>query len=129
MKGVVILDRDPNSGVLSFDLRDVLALLGEDGVRSAWTVRGVECLGGDAAFALHHASEAGEVLAGHRLAELARDVGQIVEGEFSGRLPDEDSDWITIRAVDSSAFDVQTDREDVFRSLKATFKRVDDLAG
>jgi hypothetical protein len=127
MKGVTILDRDPSSGVLSFDLKDILSVLGDDAERSTWTVRDVECLGGDAATALHHASDAREVLGGNRLADLARDVGQIIDGEFSARLPNEEAPWIMIRAVDSSAFDVETDREDVLAALKAKFDRVEDL--
>ncbi len=127
MRGVTILDRDPNSGVLSFDLRDILSVLGGDAERSTWTVRDVECLDGDAASALHEACDACEVLSGDRLVDLARDVGQIIEGEFSARLPNEEAAWITIRAVDSSAFDVETDREDILTALKAKFDRVEDL--
>lgn len=127
MKGVVILDRDPRSGALGFDVRDILSLLGNDAERSTWMVRDVECLGGDAASTLHRASDAGEVLTGHRLLELARDVEQIVDGTFAGRLPNEEADWIIIRAVDSTAFDVQTDRADVLDRIKATFARVEDL--
>ena len=127
MKGVTILDRDSSSGVLSFDLRDILPLVGEDCRRSTWTVRDVECLGGDAAAALHDASDACRSLAGSKLIELAREVEQIVDGEFSGRLPNEEADWITIRAVDSSAFDVQTDREEILVALKAKFDWVEDI--
>jgi hypothetical protein len=127
MRGVTILDRDPSSGVLSFDLRDILSLLGEDAERSTWMVRDVECLGGDAATALHHASDAGELLSGGRLFDIARDVEQIIDGEFWGRLPNEEADWIQIRAVDSSAFDVHTEREDVLTALKAKFDHVEDI--
>lgn len=127
MKGVTILDRDPSSNLLSFDLRDILSVLGDDGARSAWTVRDVECLGGDAAATLRDASDAAEILAGDLLLDLARNVGQIIDGEFSARLPNEDVPWITIRAVDSSAFDVETDREDVLTALKAKFDCVEDL--
>lgn len=127
MRGVTILDCDPRSGVLSFDLRNILSVLGEDAKRSTWTVRDVECLGGEAAAALHHASDAGELLAGGRLFDIARDVEQIIEGEFSARLPEEEVDWIRIQAVDSSAFDVRTEREDILTALKAKFSRVEDI--
>ena len=127
MKGVTILDRDPTTGVLSFDLRDILPLLGKDGERSTWTVRDVECLGGDAVQELHDASDACLALTGSRLIELARAVGQVIDGEFSGRLPNDEADWIMIRAVDSSAFDVHTDREDILAALKLKFERVEDI--
>jgi hypothetical protein len=128
MTGVTILDRDPKTRVLSFDLRDILAVLGADAERSTWTLRDVESYGAEAAVALHQASDDREVLAGGRLLELAGDVTQIVDGEFSGRFPNEDAAWIIIRAVDSSAFDVETDREDVLKRLKSRFDRVEDLA-
>lgn len=127
MKGVTIFDRDPTSGALSFDLRDILSVLGDDAERSAWTVRDVECLDGDAAAALHRASDEGEVLAGGRLVGLACDVGRIIDGEFSAWLPGQETAWITIRAVDSSAFDVETDREEILTALRAKFDRIDDL--
>lgn len=127
MRGVTILGRDPSAGPLSFDLRDILSVLGSEAERSTWSVRAVECIGGDAAAALHHASDACILLAGDRLVELARHVGQVIDGEFSARLPNDEATWITIRAVDSSAFDVETDREDVLTALRAKFDRVEDL--
>ncbi len=120
MRGITILDR-------GFDLRDILSVLGDDVERSVWTAMGVECLGEDAAAALERASDGGEVLPGSRLRELACDDVQIVDGEFSGRLPDQEAAWIVIRAVDSSAFDVETDREDVLEALRSRFERVEDL--
>lgn len=127
MSGVTILDRDPSTGVLSFDLRDILRWLGDDATRSVWVVRNVECRGGDAATELHEASDRSTELSGARLNELANGVMQVVDGEFYGRLPNESSAWITIRAVDSSAFDVETNREDILRALKANFSHVEDL--
>ncbi len=102
--------------------------ISDDAERSTWTVRDVECLDGEAAAALHQASDAGDALAGDRLVVLARHAGQIIDGELPARLPNEEATWITIRAVDSSAFDVETDREDVLKALKAKFDRVEDLA-
>ena len=127
MTGVTILDTDPKTNVLAFDLRDILAVLGADAARSRWSVQDVECLGADAADALHEASDRHEVLDGARLADLAQRVDQVIEGQFSGRLPDDETDWIVIRAVDSSAYDVLTDRADVLAQLRARFRRVEDL--
>ena len=127
MKGVTILDRDHTRGGLGFDLGDVVAVLGDDAERSSWTIADVECVGGAAATALHHASDTGESVSGERLIRLAADVGQIIDGEFVGCLPGESVAWIVIRAVDSSAFDVETDREDVLAALRARFASVVDL--
>ena len=126
MKGITIRDRDPIRGGLSFDLRDILPLLGVDAERSTWRIRYVECYGGDGATSLNSASDTGEVLAGDRLMHLAREVTQVVDGTFSGRLPGQQTDWIIIRAVDSSAFDVQTDRDDILDRLKTKFTRFED---
>ena len=87
MRGVTIRDRDPANNTLSFDLRDILDLLGPDAARSEWRVRDVECVGRQAAEALHRSSDDGEVVGGTQLIQLARDVGQIIDGEFSARLP------------------------------------------
>lgn len=126
MRGVTISDTD-SRGFLSFDLRDILRLLGSRGLASMWHVRGVECIGGEAADALHRVSDSGELLDGSRLESLARDITQVIDGEFSGRLPDSQDVWIVIRAVDSSAFDVLTDDESILHALIGHFARVDDL--
>jgi hypothetical protein len=125
--GVTIRDLKPDRSGLAFDLIDILVLLGADAQRSNWTVPYVECVGGEAAAALDAASEAQEQLTGMRLIELARGLVQTIDGEFIGSLPGEAARWIVIRAVDSSAFDVETDREDVLRLLRARFLCVEEI--
>jgi len=127
MKGVTIRDHNAQSGILSFDLRDILLVLGDDAERSNWTVREVECVGGESAAALHQASDRGEPLTWNNLLRLAQRVEQVIDGSFHGRLANESEDWIIIRAVDSSAFDVETDRVEVLVALRAHFNQVDDL--
>ena len=127
MSGVTIVDTDPGTNVLNFDLHDILVVLGEEAVRSTWTVEGVESIGGEAARALNEASDQSALLDGPQLIRLARDVEQIIDGEFTGYLPNSRSSWISIRAVDSSAYDVVTEREDVLRSLRAKFASVQAL--
>ena len=127
MKGVTIFDLDSRTGALSFDLRDILELLGADVVRSMWMLKEVECLGAEAADALHWASDNKKVLDGFNFLTLAQNVNQVIDGEFSGRLPNDDRDWVVIRAVDSSAYDVLTDRESILMALKEHFDCVQDI--
>lgn len=120
MPGVTILDRSPDGRTLGFDLIDILLVLGDDARRSVWTVHGIEALG-------RRADELHDKVLGEQLVELARGVDQVIDGTLAGRLPGADAPWIVIRAVDSSAFDVETTREDVIDALRARFSRVADL--
>lgn len=127
MKGITISDIEPSTGVLAFDLHDVLRAIGDDALRSSWTVEGVECIGGEAATVLHDLSDRGQTIEGERLLALAAQLTQFVDGELAGRLPGEEREWIKIRAVDSSAYDVLTDRDDVLRTLRTLFRAVQDI--
>lgn len=127
MKGVTILDRDINTGFLAFGLHDILNLLGSDAIRSTWTARDVECLGDDAAKKLEEASDRAEPLDGAEFVGLVLEVHQVIDGEFSARLPNDACDWITIRSVDSSAYDVFTNRDDVLRKLVSRFRNVKEI--
>lgn len=122
MRGLRIEDRGPD-GSLSFDLRDILALLGDDAIRSRWRLGRVECLGDEAAATFHRASETGKLVDGPRFIELAGQL-RVVAGVFLGRFPDEDDFWIIIRAVGGSAYDVLCDREAVLATLENRFDRV-----
>jgi hypothetical protein len=127
VKGVTIMDRNADTGFLAFDLSDIVALLDPDAMRSNWTARDVECLGGDAARRLEDASDRAETLAGAEFIALAHNVDQVIDGEFSARLPSAVCDWITIRSVDSSAYDVLTDRDDVLLKIRARFRYVESI--
>ena len=128
MRCVTVTDRDPATQVLTFDLRDLLAVLGPDVARSRWAARDVEALGGTAATVLHAVSASGEMLNGERLIELALQVDQIIDGEFSGYLADEARPWAIIRAVDSSAYDICCDLPEVLSAIRLRFSQVDDVS-
>jgi hypothetical protein len=125
-RGLAISDRDDRN-VLAFDLKDILALLGDKGLTSTWLLEGVEVVDGDAASDLHKFSESGEAVPGERLRKLAEKVSQTIDGEFSAFLDESQGPWIRIRAVDSSAFDVITTDTDVYRAIKNRFSRVAEL--
>ena len=127
MKGITILDRDADRGGLAFDLADILDAIGDDAARTLWTCRAVACVGDERANALHEASERSDVLLGSVLLELARGVTQVIDGSFSGERYGEDEPWIRIRAVDGSAFDVESTSPSVLERVRARFEKVRDL--
>jgi hypothetical protein len=127
MPGVSVSDRDTSTGVLSFDLRDLLKLLNNRVLQSHWCIVDLECLGGKSADILHQASDDKRHLEGAELINLAIEVDQIIDGEFTGWLPGDTEPWVIIRAVDSSAFDVITDDTEVLLAIKRNFSEVIDL--
>lgn len=125
MKGVTISNLD-NRGHLAFDLRHILELIELDAHRSRWTVRNLECVGSSAG-ELHRVADAGTLLDGAQLLALSRGVNQVIDGEFAGFFSGQDDPWIRIRAVDSSFWDIFTDRDDILDRVRSRFQRVTDL--
>lgn len=120
--GVSISDVDAR-GVLSLDLREILALVPEDAIDSSWQVSGADAVG-PSAEALHDASDAGVLLSHPRLCEIAADLTQTIDGEFRAYRPGESDPWLVIRAVDSSGFDVISDDLALIETLRRRFQRV-----
>src|SRR6266511_531324 len=118
MRGITITDSAPDSGLLAVDLIDVLRVLGSAAVDAEWEISGVESVGGAAAEKLHRLSDARTRVPGHTLLSLATAVAQVIDGVFAGYRDDETRPWIIIRAVDSAAFDVQSDDESVLARVK-----------
>ena len=124
---ISILDRSPAGSTLAFDLIDVLQLLGPDALKAAWTLEDVECLG-ETSDDLHAVSDSGEPISGRRLLELASGVSQTIDGDFycyRNGLPSRP--WVTIRAIDSSAFDVDSEDATVIGRIKGHFGHVVDI--
>jgi hypothetical protein len=116
----------------AIDLRDILPVLGPGSRRANWKVRPV-ATAGDAMFeATGHGGETLETLSqrlaivsGPDLLEFAKDTRQVIWGEFVGVLPASGGEaWVTIRAIDSSFFEVATLDETVLRNIRSSFKRV-----
>lgn len=126
MRGVTINDRD-EQGVLKFDLKDILRLAGERALRSRWKLTDVEALGEDAADEIHRISDRHSLVDGRKLMKLADGVSQIVDGQFEAYDDDTNKPWLVINAVDSSAYDVQSDNEDLLTGLRAHFESICDL--
>lgn len=124
MMTITISDRNAVTNVLSFDLKDLLAILSEDGERSKWTVNGAEVLG-RAAEELYAVQSRRERQHGAVLRQLAEKLEQVIEGEFRAYGHDEDANpWLILRATDSSSWDVASNRNDVLDRFRVRFREV-----
>ena len=126
MYNVTITDATSDNRLLAFDLIDILRLLGAKGQSSLWNLSRVESFG-EKANVLNILGDQGDTITGSLLIELASGVNQTIDGIFSGYLPEEDTPWIVIQAIEGTAFDVETTSEQVIRRLKSTFKNVNDI--
>lgn len=146
-----IYDLD-DRGMLAVRLVRLLDLLGPRAQKAEWTVSpaprrepghdGFEATGpgGEQLEAL---AARGAVISGTDLARLAGGTGptagatpservdgretnepQIVWGQFVARLPGEGGDWLTLRAIDSSFYEVETADDAVLAKLRASFSDV-----
>jgi hypothetical protein len=125
---------DLNQNVLALDLHDLLELLAPRSLQATWGVSTVESNeSGDGWFeATGSGGEQLEALArsdtkvsGSALAELAEAARQVIWGEFVGSFPGaKDGSWVTIRAVDSTFFEITTSDESVLGKIRSSYKDV-----
>jgi hypothetical protein len=128
---------DDTNGVLALDLRDLLGLLGSRSLQAIWTVSPVKlcCPERDAVEEHFMVSESAgdqlDVLARNRssisgtvLTELANAVWQVIWGEFTAILPGQDAIWVTVRAIDSTFYEVTTTDKSILNKIKSTYKDV-----
>lgn len=121
-----------SDGVLAHDLDDFLDLLALRSLRATWTVSPVQDGADDLFWATGEGAARLEQLigiesgvSGTELATLAGDARQIVWGAFVGRLPETgDRAWVTIRAIDSSFYEITTEDEAVLDRIKASCRDV-----
>lgn len=125
MRGITISD-STNDG-LTVDLIDILRLLGLPAEESDWELSEVEAVGDSAAGELHTLAEGKARVPGRTLLRLAAAVTQVIDGTFAGYRNGAERPWIVIRAVDSSAYDVQSQDEELLDSMRNLFKEVSDL--
>ena len=126
MQGVTILDKSAD-GFLAVTLEDVLRLLGRRAETSVWKISGVETLENGGKDTLQGMSDSGTPVRGSELLRLASTRPEIIDGTFAGYENDEDEPWIVIRAVDSSAYDVETNDERLLDQVRKRFQNVADI--
>jgi hypothetical protein len=69
-------------------------------------------------------------LTGHELAALAKKTRQVIWGSFVGSLSGANDDvWLTIRAIDSTFYEVSTSDEAILKAIKSIFGHVEPSEG
>jgi len=120
----MIKDLEAARNVLAVDLRHLLSALGPRALASEWRVREVWAEG-DAKPQLE-AFDGSELIAGQRLAALAQDVSQIIDGEFSAFESGQAAPWVIVEAVDSTYYAVRSDDPSVLAQVRSAFQDVTD---
>jgi hypothetical protein len=81
--------------------------------------------GADAADELEKLAKSRMVISGQRLIEIAKDVRQIIMGEFRGyETTSSTAPWIIVIAFDSTWFEVRSTDDAALARLKVAFKDV-----
>lgn len=122
MEYVTISDED-DRGRLAIDLRDILHALGPGAEALLWEAKNVDCTGASAN-ELEDIATKRMAITGDRLLQIAQDLTQTTDGEFTGRDRAEGRIRLIVRAVDSSFFDVIFEDPRVPELLGARFARV-----
>jgi hypothetical protein len=126
MQGITIRDSDCR-GFLKFDLRDILEVLGGKALQSSWEVTQVEVASGGGASVLEACALRPERISGTELLAISEQVNQVIEGEFRAYQHHDARPWVVVRAVDSSAYDVETDDRVLLEALRRRFRCVADI--
>lgn len=128
MRGIRIADRDAR-GVLSFDLRQLLDLLGDRVFQSDWLCFVEECTAVDQETTnLEHAYSDSALLTGREFSELAAHTLQVIDGVFQGFLPGESQPWIKLAAIDSSFWEIYARDPSDLTPFQTAFRNVDPIA-
>jgi len=125
---------DLDNRVLAFDLRDLLHALAPMSLAAQWTITAPDASPFEATGAggvrLEALAEASAQIDGDELLSIADATVQVIWGDFVGVLPDHPHrEWLTIRAVDSSYFEVETEDAASIALIKSRFRDVRDRAG
>lgn len=124
-----LMIKDMEDRHLAFDLRDVLRALAPESLTAAWTISRPDDWDfeatGSGGKRLEELAETAATIGGHELLALADDAVQVIWGNFDGKLPQNTREsWATVRAVDSSFYEVETDDESVITRLASRFINV-----
>ncbi|MGO4563164.1 hypothetical protein [Mesorhizobium sp. 2RAF21] len=131
---------DLKQHALALDLRHLLDLLAPRALQADWKVSTIKSsephhawfeATGDGGEQLEVLAQEDTRLSGPDLAALAKNTRQVIWGEFVGSFPNTQDDmWVTIRAIDSTFYEVSSSDETVLKRIKSFFKDVrlaDDL--
>ncbi|HEX8398798.1 MAG TPA: hypothetical protein VF644_15300 [Pyrinomonadaceae bacterium] len=131
MLGVKIQDKrisGSGGGALNFDLRDILAVIGEPIQKARWRCRDLWCT----------ANTDGEPISirekrldfsGEEFLKFVSNIHQTIDGRFEVRKEGTaKKSWLVIVAFDSSWFEVWTTKPEIIERLKSQFQNVTDIS-
>ncbi len=119
-----------NSGrFLSFDLKDILAVIGEPTLKSKWRCTKVWCIrvidGEPMSF-----RDKRFKLSGEELTDFASKAAQVIDGRFEAKSEGATKHpWLIIVAFDSTFYEVWSSKSWVIEKLKDHFDDVTDISG
>ena len=121
-----IMIRDLDKGILAFDLRDLLRVVAPQSLTAVWTISSSDESSFEATGAggmrLEELAESSSTIGGDELLVLADDTVQVIWGNFVGKLPQNPhEEWLTIRAFDSSFYEVESSDEASIARLVSHF--------
>lgn len=117
---------------LGSDIKDFVGLLTTLEPRTYWRISPVPGdrddyfdATGASSEKLEMLAKSGEFITGEALAELAQETRQVIWGQFVGHTDlNSAAVWVTVRAIDSSFFEVITSDENVLSLMKSHFTDV-----
>lgn len=125
---------DLEEHILVVHLKDLIRLLAPDSLTATWTVSTVKSsesklewfeavgVGGEQ---LEMMAQTDATISGLRLAAFAEDTDQIIWGEFRcSYVKDPGRTWLTIRVVDSTFYEIETQDKAVLRRIASTYDDV-----
>jgi hypothetical protein len=125
MYTITLMDRN-DSGMLSIGLLDLLEAVKPALGQVEWLVRSLEVLG-EGANDFYDIELRGARLRTSELEELAARLDQVIDGEFSAYEERGGSPILILRAVDSSSWDISTNKEPLLERARSRFKRIHEV--
>jgi hypothetical protein len=128
MQGLKIRDlgKTELGGFLNFDLKEILAAIGDPVIVSTWRCHNVECTGENTE-RLYELSEEGQSVSGKELVEIVAGIFQTFDGEFEAYRDGKEEPSLVVNAVDSSWFEVLSVDSAVLESIRSSFQDVSAL--
>lgn len=122
---------DLDGGVLAVHLSRLLDLLAPKSLDAEWTVAPIRSDGeekfeatGPGADELEELVATAMPISGMALLIVSTNTPQIVWGEFIAIVPGESSPWLTLRAIDSTFYEIATDDDAALDTVRSAFKDV-----
>lgn len=124
MQALKISDTATGAEYLDFDLRHVLAALGERALSSAWRIEELWVTDVTDAKRLEWLVDHAQPISGRELKDAAENVVQVIDGEFAAFEVGSSEPWVIVEAVDSAYYTVRSNDPDVLQSIRNHFRDV-----